>query len=265
MPVTDQPFRVAFVAGVAPDKWVRRWRQRTPDEPLQVELVDDADQLAVLREGRADMAFVRLPVDRTGLHVIPLYVEVPVAVVSVEHELSLLEELSVADLVGEQLVNDPESLPGWSEAATVTRLDWPAMSAKEAIEVVASGTGFAVVPMSVARLHHRKDVTSRPLTDGPELPVGLAWRADDEDPRLERFVGIVRGRTEQSSRADGEPTPKKSAAEKSAAKRAAAKKAAAQQPAKKAAARQSPRKPTTRATGKPRAGAKGAGTKRRGR
>ena len=38
----------------------------------------------VLAQGRVDMCFVRLPIDRAGLHAIPLYHEVAVAVVQKE-------------------------------------------------------------------------------------------------------------------------------------------------------------------------------------
>ena len=65
---------------------------------------------------------------------------------------------------------------------------------------MAAGTGVAVVPMSVARLHHRKDLTYRTVTDLPPTQVGLAWLVDNEDPRIQTFIGIVRGRSERSSR-----------------------------------------------------------------
>jgi DNA-binding transcriptional LysR family regulator len=74
------------------------------------------------------------------------------------------------------------------------------MSVKDAVEVVASGTGVAVVPMSIARLHHRRDVTYRVVTDLPPTTVGLAWLVENDDPWVQRFIGIVRGRTERSSR-----------------------------------------------------------------
>ena len=234
-------FHVAFVAGVSPDKWASRWRARLPETPLDLTMVEKDEQRAVLDDGRASVSFVRLPVDRNGLHLIPLYAEVSVAVVSVEDELSLLDELTVADLAGSQLVTDPAELPAWSEVATVERLPFPEMTAKDAIEVVASGTGVAVLPMSVARLHHRKDVVARVLTDGPEHPVGIAWLRDDDDPRIETFVGIVRGRTANSSRAEETPpTPRK----KAAAKNPAAKKAAA--PRKATARKATARKATGR-------------------
>ena len=66
--------------------------------------------------------------------------------------------------------------------------------------MVATGSGIVVVPMSVARLHHRKDVVHRPVTGVAPSGVGLAWRVDDDDPRIEDFIGIVRGRTERSTR-----------------------------------------------------------------
>ena len=74
------PFRVAFVVGVTPDKWLRTWAERLPREPLESFPVQEWEQVSVLEDGRADMAFVRLPVERALLHVIPLYHEVQVVV-----------------------------------------------------------------------------------------------------------------------------------------------------------------------------------------
>ena len=49
-------------------------------------------------------------------------------------------------------------------------------------------------------LHHRKDAIYRPVTDLPPTTVGLAWLVDNDDARVQMFIGIVRGRTERSSR-----------------------------------------------------------------
>ena len=87
---------------------------------------------------------------------------------------------------------------GWTPS--VPQLDFPPMSVRDAVEVVAAGSGVLLVPMSVARLHHRKDVDHRPVTDLPTTKVGLAWRVDNEDERVQAFIGIVRGRTARSSR-----------------------------------------------------------------
>lgn len=189
-------FRVGFVTGATPDKWARVWRSRYARDPLELVPVVEEEQEVRLRDGTLDMALVRLPIDRDGLHCIPLYDELPVAVMGAEHVLTLADEVSLADLAEEQLVLPHRS--GWTPAAE--QLAWPPMAVPEAFEVVASGTGVAIVPMSIARLHQRKDVTSRVVTDLEPTRVGLAWLVDNEDPWVQRFIGIVRGRTERSSR-----------------------------------------------------------------
>lgn len=76
-------------------------------------------------------------------------------------------------------------------------------TAADAIAWAATGAGVTVVPMSLARLHHRKDVTFRVLDGGPTAPVGLVWVADRTTDLVEEMVGIVRGRTANSSRGRG--------------------------------------------------------------
>jgi DNA-binding transcriptional LysR family regulator len=74
------------------------------------------------------------------------------------------------------------------------------MTVREAVDVVASGSGVVVLPQSLARLHHRKDVVHRPVLGVPATTIGLAWLVENDDPRVQTFIGIVRGRTERSSR-----------------------------------------------------------------
>ncbi|GAA1645147.1 LysR family substrate-binding domain-containing protein [Georgenia ruanii] len=201
------PFRIRFVPGVTPDKWLRRWDERYPDAPLEASPVDEAEQVDVLHDGAAAMCFVRLPVDRAGLHLIPLYREAPVVVAAKDHPVAAFDEVDVADLADEHLLQDPAAVPEWAALATEvragTRVPVPPMTAKQAIEVAASGAGVVILPLSVARLHHRKDVVHRAVRGVAESQVGLAWREDDDDPRLEAFIGVVRGRTARSTRGGG--------------------------------------------------------------
>ena len=176
------PFRVAFVPGVTPGKWVRAWEERRLG-PLEVLMVDERVQREVLYDGTADMCLARLPLEREGLHFIPLYDERPVVVVPKDHPASVFESVTDQDIEGEIRLAVSDEL-----------------SAKHAVETVAAGTGVVVVPMSIARLYHRKDVTYVPVSDLPETKVGLAWRKDVEDERFDLFIGVVRGRTARSSR-----------------------------------------------------------------
>jgi DNA-binding transcriptional LysR family regulator len=197
-------FRIGFVPGVTPDKWARIWAERLPRVPLQLGLVDEATQLERLRAGELDMCFVRLPIDKDGLHCIPLYHEVPVVIVPKEHPVAAYDEIDVADLADEHLLQDPDLVPEWrdlaSEIADGSRLQVSEMTVEDAVATTAAGAGVMIVPMSVARLYHRKDLVHRPVRGVAESQVGLAWVIDNEDPHIQTFIGIVRGRTERSSR-----------------------------------------------------------------
>lgn len=175
--------RFAYVAGVTPGKWIRRWEERVLDIPLESFMSDDGAQLSVLKDGSADLSFVRLPVEREGLSVIPLYEEQPVVVAPKGHEISVFEEVAFEDLAQETFL-DVAEIGG----------------AEMAMQVVASGAGLVILPMSVARHFNVKDTVARRLTGAPTTEIALAWPTDSTDEIIEEFIGIVRGRTAQSSR-----------------------------------------------------------------
>jgi len=142
------------------------------------------------------MALVRLPVDTADLHCVRLYDELPVAVGGRDHLISAAPEVTLDDLVDEQLVRPHAS--GWRPNAE--QLDWPPMTEQEAIETVAAGTGLVLVPLSVARLYQRKDVVHRVVTDLPPSTIALVWLRDRDDDATQAFVGVVKGRTARTSR-----------------------------------------------------------------
>jgi DNA-binding transcriptional LysR family regulator len=185
--------RVGFVPGVTVSKWSRIWEERFPAVPLEIIGVAAADQLKALRDSRVDANFVRLPIDRDGISAIPLYSELPVVVVSKDHPVALYDEVTTADLEDEQLHD-------------ATDLD----DIELTIELVAAGVGVVVVPHSIARLHTRRDLVARTVTDMASTDIALAWPTDRTTDLIEEFVGIVRGRSERSSRAQtAEPKRRK--------------------------------------------------------
>jgi DNA-binding transcriptional LysR family regulator len=187
--------RLGFVIGTTPDKWARAWRQRRREELTLVPITED-EQEEVVARGEVDLALVRLPVDTTDLHCVRLYDELPVVVAGRDHFVAAADTVSVADLSEEQLVRPHVS--GWQPAAE--QLDWPPMSERDAIETVAAGTGIVIVPMSVARLHHRKDVVQREVSDLPPTTIALVWRRDRDADDVQAFVGVVKGRTANTTR-----------------------------------------------------------------
>lgn len=251
------PFSIGFAAGVTPTKWTRIWAERRPDVPLEVFRTERGEQAAVLRDGRADVSLVRLPIDDDGLSVISLYREIPVVVAAKDHAIADVDSVSVADLADEHLLQDPDEVPEWRDVAVEVRdgirRPLPPMRDLDDVFVqVAAGVGIVILPHSLARLHGRKDVVSRPVEDVAETEVALAWLKAGTTEDIEEFVGIVRGRTSASSRAaaaapDDQPVKK---AKKTDKAKAAAKAARAEaQKAKPAQAKKTPGGPgRTRST-----------------
>lgn len=202
--------RVGFVPGVEPDRFLRRWKTARRAAWLELVPVPWSRQEAVLASGEVDMVFQRLmpqqdasgaddaglatravdagPVPEPGLpdeelHRVRLWQERAVAVVGDEDILSLHDELTLADLDG-------------ATEIPATHLD----DAAERVAVAATSVGYARMPMSLARLHHRKDAVHRIIVDAPPTQIALTWPREADDDVRQEFVATVRGRTARSSR-----------------------------------------------------------------
>jgi DNA-binding transcriptional LysR family regulator len=178
------PLLVAFVPGVTPGKWERVWRERRPGGRLDLIPLTQSAALQALEDGTVHMALVRDVVADDRRHAIPLYREAPVVVAPKGSLVAALDAVDLADLDGENV------LP----------VDLLAGSGEDAVELVAANVGVVVLPQSVARALSRRDVVARPLRDAPDTGISLVWPTGGSHPLSDVFVGIVRGRTANSSR-----------------------------------------------------------------
>lgn len=193
-------FTLAYVPGVTPGKWARVWQERLPETELTLVQVTVAEAAEKVRAGEADAALLRLPGDREDLHAIPLYTETTVVVFPKDHEFAAADELSLGDLNDHVLWQPLDDTLEWDAQPGRPPVERPETTA-DAVEIVAAGVGMLVVPQSLARLHHRKDLKYVPLADAPQSRVALAFPIRDENPELvEHMIGIVRGRTVNSTR-----------------------------------------------------------------
>ncbi|WP_030737330.1 LysR family substrate-binding domain-containing protein [Streptomyces sp. NRRL S-31] len=192
-------FRLAYVPGVTPAKWVKTWNERQPGIPLTLVQVPAAEAPEVLRAGEADAALVRSPVDRTFFSAIPLYTETTVVIVPKDHVITAAEEVTLADLADEVVFHPLDDVFDWDAPPGEPAFERPATTA-DAVELVAADVGLLVVPQSLARLYHRRDLTYRPVVDAPRSSVALSWPEEATTDLVEDFIGIVRGRTVNSTR-----------------------------------------------------------------
>ena len=138
-------FRLAYVPGVTPGKWVRTWNERLPDVPLALVAVSAAEAPGLLRTGGADAGLVRLPVDRRELSAIPLYAETTVVVVPKDHLVTAVDEVSAADLADDIVLHPLDDILEWEHRPGLPALERPATT-EDAVELVAAGVGLLVVP-----------------------------------------------------------------------------------------------------------------------
>lgn len=178
-PPDAAPLRIGFVPGVTLTKWTTTWRDRFRRRPLETVEITEAEQRHALDSGVVDACFVRLPIETDGLHLIRLYDEVSVVWASKDHVVSAVDEVTLGDLADETVLT---------------------VADRDSIDAVAMETAVLQVPMSVARGHSRRDLIYRPITDAPETTIGLAWPVEGEHPAMQEFIGVVRGRTPNSSR-----------------------------------------------------------------
>ena len=201
-------------------------------EPAPIERVEVPENpfahMSILRPYREPAS-----TDGEKYHSIRLYEELPVVILPTDHVLTVLDEVPVAELAEEFLLQPASDIPAYEEVSrswreNSGRIVPEGLNDQETIELVAAGVGLYIVPMSIARFYHRKDLTYRPVPELDTYPVHLVWpRAPKGEPRpeelealLQDFIGIVRGRTASSDR--GTET-RQARAERVAAEKAKAK------------------------------------------
>ena len=140
--------------------------------------IAETDARGALDNDEVDVCFARLPLDREGLHAIPLYEETAVAWVSKDHPIAAFDDVTLADLADETVLRKLDGI---------------------AVDRVNAGA-VLIVPQSIARNAGRRDLTYRPVVDEPPTRIVLAWRTDNDHPLIEELIGIVRGRSATSSR-----------------------------------------------------------------
>jgi DNA-binding transcriptional LysR family regulator len=189
-------FTVGFMPGLTITEPVRALGAAHPDISVEVLRTDWTNQITVLHDGRADIGYVRMPVDLTGLQSSLLFTEPRVAVLPTSHRLAGKEQVSIHDLADEHLLQHPEAVPEWQTVATELRDRSPvpfvaARSVEEKLERVAADRGFSVLPESTASYYQRPDVAWMPITDIPPNEVRLAWVSARRNPLITEFVQLA--------------------------------------------------------------------------
>ncbi len=176
-PRVDKPLlRVSSLLSISTDKWEQRWREqhrhirlsirRDADEPAQ-----RATVLADLESGELDAALIRLfghetvqEVSEAKLHAVTVYEESMAVLLSAEHPLA-----------------DEPSIDG---------------ALLDDLELTA-----ALLPGPVARDALQKSLVIVPVTGLDPSRIVCVWQPSRDAEDIQDFVGLLRGRSGHSSRA----------------------------------------------------------------
>jgi DNA-binding transcriptional LysR family regulator len=193
----ESEFTVGFMPGLMVTTAVRAFQHGYPDVRIQVMRTGWDDQVRVLHDGRADVSYLRHPFDRAGLATELLFSEPRVVVLPADHPLATASTVVMGDLAAEHLLQDPAAVPEWAEVAAEMRrrrgpARTPSRTVEEKLELVAVGSGIAILPLSTARFYRRDDVVSVTVADLPPTDVHLGWDASRRSMLIDAFVATAR-------------------------------------------------------------------------
>ncbi|AGL17904.1 LysR family transcription regulator [Actinoplanes sp. N902-109] len=182
----DRRLMVGFRVGITVTAAAREFATRHPDVLVDVQRIEADNQATMLLDGRVDVAFVRLPVDGTGLHLTPLYTEPRVAVLPAGHRLAGKDQITEADLAGEPLLwhpatgTQPTKRPHPDAGYRVRGVD-------ETLEHVAAGRGISFLARSATVFSAHPEIKYVPVTDLAPDQVCLAVAESRISPLVDDF------------------------------------------------------------------------------
>ena len=200
--------KVAFVPGLLPDKWFRRFDERHggasrgANRRVRIASAAADDPLPYVLHGKADVAFVRM--DSRGregvvkdaeargqsIHIIELYEEQPGVAVPKDNPIALFPQVSSQDLEDEKIMWAPQPPDFPVDIADV----------RAALEVVAANVGVVIAPRPLLRVINKRGVKDVALSDGRPTQLAMVWLQSCDNRDIQNLVRIVRGRTARSSR-----------------------------------------------------------------
>ncbi|WP_369373194.1 LysR family transcriptional regulator [Streptomyces sp. cg36] len=173
----EQRLVVGFSPGLHVSDAIRAFTASHPDVQIDVFPLRWWERDAPLRDGRADVAYLRRPFEDAGLHTVPIGHENKVVCLPVTHRLAGRRTLTTADLDGERLVDSGKRRASSLEAK---------------FELIASGQGISLVPVSVADTYSRPDLVYLTVTDAPPVETCLAVpRPSPADDLVPAFLSVA--------------------------------------------------------------------------
>lgn len=167
---------VGFAPGLSVAAAVKAYETQQPGIDIELLRLNWYEQAESLRDGRADVGYLRRPFDATGLTITTIGSEPSVVCLPTDHPLAAKRQLLQADLV------DQTTLDAHVRRTTTI---------EEKLELVAAGHGLAVLPRSVAQYYTRPGLVHRQVRDAPGHDLCLALIKGHPQPHLRQFLAAA--------------------------------------------------------------------------
>lgn len=194
---------------------LRRWHARFPNVETELHGLLAGAQIDALQERRIQVAFVRPPVDETGLAVEPVQRDAVVVALPQYHALARRVRVPLAALTGEPLVLFPRRVaPGFHDlvfaacrgAGFAPRVAFESDSMQTNLGLVSAGLGYTLMPATIRNLR-RAGVVYRPLSPPvPSIELLMVHRRDERSAVLGAFLQVAREVAHGRSR-EGQAAP----------------------------------------------------------
>lgn len=181
-------FVIGFMPGIDAAGLIDAFRRRQPGVDVSAIYTSMISQARFLTDGRADVVFVRPPVDVDGVTVTPLFDEPMVAAVRRDDLLAERRSLRVAELEASDVRLIGRAASGDSGDAGRDEVVEP----EAALLAVATGSAVAVLPAGIAAFYSDPSIAYIPVVDAPPQQVALAYDARRALPAIDDFVAICR-------------------------------------------------------------------------
>ncbi|MFK0115109.1 LysR family transcriptional regulator [Streptomyces sp. NPDC090994] len=175
------------------DRLVREYNGTGPARPVRAEVGTLGDQVRRLRSGRADLALGWGEPEDPELTGVVLRYDCPRVLLGAGHRLAERAALELADLADEPLVDwsgaeDPLRDPGLWPAGPPGRPGPRVSDGLQMMAVVGLGQAAAVTVASESTRTPPGGTVSRPLRDGPRLPLRLRWSRERGTADVREFA-----------------------------------------------------------------------------
>jgi DNA-binding transcriptional LysR family regulator len=188
---------VAFVAGLVgiASALLRATQRQQPDLDVRLLRVEWMDQTDCLRNGRADLALVRLPIDERDLARRVLISEPRVAGLANTHPLAARTALSICELDAEPIIRTSNQQDYWTvnprPSGNAPILGPLADTVEEMLAVVASGRCMCITARSLAQAYAHPGIVWVPIPDISPSSVALTWPAQRPPAQLRDLADLA--------------------------------------------------------------------------